>query len=249
MKRMGKYLAGMLLTVFGLFALAPNAGAAEIPPSEECVATAKKLLGEYPDVENFTEEDTRKADRKFVNDLADSGCISDSRPLLQKVVLKPNSEKCVTAARGAGAFWGATTKRFRPLNQRWRKQGRPLQRRINRIQRRIRQLREAGASRERLNQLVRIRRPLGRKLQRIQRDLQREARLIVKPMMHESFLVTSELIALRCMPRNLLGESDPGPAERVVRKNIDVVLFSLAYLTEATGGEVVFNLYFPTVGR
>ena len=32
--RGGKYLAGMLLTVFGLFALAPNAGAAETAPGD-----------------------------------------------------------------------------------------------------------------------------------------------------------------------------------------------------------------------
>ena len=60
MKRMGEIPGRDAVDGFRAVRACSERGAAEIPPSESASPPPKKLLGEYPDVENFTEEETRK---------------------------------------------------------------------------------------------------------------------------------------------------------------------------------------------
>jgi|GEM_PF-6275407 len=242
-------LASVLVAISFAGASSAKAGAAEIPPTRECVTTVEGLIAEIPAPQDASDSEYRKSNRDFFTSLAESGCISNAKPLIKKVALTPRSESCLSATKSAGEFWKPYTVKFNSLDKSWKRFGAPKRRRINHIQNRIRQLREAGASRARINQLVRTRRAIGRKLNKFENGLQRRARLAIGPVRYESFLTLSELVSLRCLGTDdVFTRSEiPGPAEKLVARSFGAVMLPLVYLSDEPGGEIAVYRYFESL--
>lgn len=232
---MGKFLAGMLLSLVIGFVAVPNAGAAEIPPTAKCVKTSKKLFREY--FEKVKKDDSaaaeKKADRELTQALYDADCISDAEPLLKPMEPKPFSKKCVAAAKAADGYWRPANARYMKIARGFERRLAPLNRRVNRLDRRIQKLRKQGASARRIRSVARVRKAVIKRRNRANKaELKKIFRFLGKET-YPTMLTLYELFSLRCLDTEsdfLFQDEQKGPAARVVYRNGALIFGTALYL-------------------
>ncbi len=234
---MGRLTVGMLVALSMLLAAGPAAHGAEIPPSAKCSMTLKKLLKQNV-AENSratSKKERRQSDRKALQGLVDAGCLSDAEPLLKKVPLRRNSEVCANAAEATGKRWNKPTVLLKTMFNKLEAKSRPIERRLKQVERKINRLAKRGASAKRLRPLRRAEFRSIMRLSRLYSKFGTKAVRLVQPRAFETFLIYLELASLRCVSQNMnfLREDAKavGPAEAVVKKNVDY--FSLSLLLVA----------------
>lgn len=222
---MGRLSAGMLVALTMLFGAVASAHAAEIPPTQDCVSLYSKLNKEYKaSVEGSTRKERRKLEREMIERLVAADCLSDAEPLLKEMPAKPFTDECVASAKAADRYWKPITRRVLDTIKKWSKRIRPIQRRVNRLDRRISQLSAKDASARRVRPLRVKRRALMRKQAKVSRtqtrgmlrDLRREA--------SPTELIIGELTARRCVSADSFGRNPKGPAAKVVTKHFALML-------------------------
>ncbi len=228
---MGKLLAGMLVTLVAALTLVPSAGAAEIPPTAECVKTTKKLLKKYSSLpKNASKAASKKAEREIVLDLVEAGCISDAAPLLKKVELEPFSEACEVAAVAADNYWARTGVEIRKYDKPWRKAITPIRKRAKKLNRLIRQLRETGASPRRISAAIARRDAVRAQKSRTIKRFLKMVDPVMKSAFWDTYLTLLELSSLRCVPLDdLLFSDGEGPVRQVIEKREKVIFAVLTY--------------------
>jgi hypothetical protein len=233
---MGKLLAGMLLALVIGFVAAPNASAAEIPPTAECVKTSKKLFRQYFEKVNKDDSETatKKADRELAQGLFDADCISAVEPLLKPMKPKPFSKKCVAAAKAADNYWKPANARYTAIAREFERRLGPLNRRINRLDRRIRKLRQRGAPARRIRAAAKVRRIVTKRRNRINKaEFKKIFRFLGKET-YPTLLTLYELFSLRCLDTEsdfFFEDEQKGPAARVVYRNGELIFGAVIYLS------------------
>lgn len=222
----------------GTLGMVSGAGAAEIPPTSECSKLNKQLTREYFESlnGNSSVKQTKRADRVFAEKLAEADCISDAAPLIKEVKAKPRTEQCVAAAKSAGAFWKPYSGQLVKLDREERRALRPTMRRLNRLSKRIKRLKTRGASRQRIRALTRVRKSVVRKKNLRLKAYTKRMRKIIGPQAHDTSLIVTELMSLRCVNIESLFESifsekpSRDPVARVIEQNLGLVFISSIYL-------------------
>lgn len=231
---MGKVLAGTLVVLSMLFAFAPSAGAAEIPPTAKCVKTFKGLLREYTEkvAGNISDAEEEQANDDLSIGLAEEGCVSDAEPLIKEMPAKPFTEECVATADTLAKYWDPLTRRWNRIYRNLRQHLRPLNQRARKVQRRIVKLKAKDAPHKRIKPLVRKRKQIHRKQRRLVRHLNRSFNRVIAPQAYPITLTTFELVSRRCVPMTFV-DSDKkikGPVARVVKRNEPLLISSLFYV-------------------
>lgn len=229
---MGKLVAGMLLALTAALSFIPTAGAAEIPPSAECVTTFKKLLREFeaavPD--DATDAELRKANRELAEGLESAGCVSDAEPLYRKVEVKPFSELCATTATEADDFWSPYSRRVRAIIGNWERRSKPLVRRIERLERRIIRLHRREGHSVRIRALIRRQNSLDRKRVRVTRAADKRLERVVGPQAWATYLLIVEFAARRCLRLDfMIAGNGKGPVYHLTEEHGELIIFSLIH--------------------
>lgn len=240
---MKRLLAGMLVSVFALVGFATPAGAAEIPPTAECTQTFRPLFTEY--VKATSDDDSaataKKAAKKIVGGLADAGCVSDAAPLLKEMPVKPFTQTCVDAAEASRRFWAPTTRQLSSMLRRYNRRSAPLEARIRKLQRKIRKLREGGASKQRIRKIERVRNAVSRRASRLGSSFDRRIFRLIRPHQFQTSLMIYELVSRRCTAGYVLfsEEGEPGPVARVMERHGLTIFISMigAYESALKGTE------------
>lgn len=234
-------MAGMLLVLVGVLGMVPVAGAAEIPPTEECSKLNKELTREYYAAlkGNVSAKKRKRADREFAEKLAEADCISDAAPVIKELKAKPRTEQCAVASAAADAFWAPYSSQMLKLSLKGLRATKPLRQRLKRVSKRIRKLRASGASKQRIRAATRTRKVVLRKMNRRERPYNKQLRQLIAPQAHDTSLIFTELMALRCVSidslvdafvTSMLNEKQRDPVAKVIEKHLGLIFTSAIYL-------------------
>jgi hypothetical protein len=225
----------MLLALVVGFVAAPNAGAAEIPPTAKCVKASKTLFRQY--FEKVKKDDSeaaeKKADHELTLALYDADCISDPEPLLKPMRPKPFSKKCVAAAKAADGYWRPAKARYTKMATRFQRRLEPLSRRVDRLDRRIRKLRSRGASAKRIRSIARVRKAVIKHRRQVSKAMGKKLFQFLDRETYPTLLIVYELSSLRCLDteKDFLFENEQkGPVARVAYRNGALIFGAAIYL-------------------
>lgn len=232
---MGKLIAGTLIAFFATLAFVAPAGAAQIPPTAECVAIFKKEMAAYVAKGGADASGKKKKalDRKFANNLAAAGCVTDPEPLIDWVQPTPYTEECAEASRAADRAWTPMTRRVNELTKRTNAKQRQLTKQSRKLSRQARQLRRAGAPVKKVR--AKLRKSMRLSIQTIALAFGYLNRLfeVTEPGADSRTLVLFELISLRCVGEHGFTEALSGgsenrqPAAQAIRKHRMALSFSV----------------------
>ncbi len=257
---MGRLIAGMLVALFATFALAGPARAAEIPPTTTCqkvlVAEFNKYLESGGLFDSKAKEE--RAGKRMNRNLYKAGCVSDPKPLNDWLKPDPFSQQCLDASSAARSFFAPIGDRLVRLDQRYKARERNLNRKVRKLNSRIRQLRRAGVPARKLKRLTRKRAMLQVSSFVLGLELFLKQVETVSPQSAAVSLSTLELVSLRCIGgRNfravtLENEKVGEPAAKALHRYQRVVAYSLFVLffgPEEGASASASSFTRPTVGQ
>lgn len=220
--RMGRILGGALLAIGLMLGFSSTARAVEIPATAECQTTFKELIQKGS--EKPRGKSVRAGLKPVVTGLVEAGCLSDAAPMLRDMKPMPFSEQCAAAASEAQQYWGPLTARARPWMKAFeRKVRKPFRKRSNRLWAKIDRADRKGQDRRSRALLKKLERISGKFLKRNSNFVDRVTPFF-EPHAAASILGFWELVSLRCVGGgDVLDSKTGGPAQRVLRKNLDFV--------------------------
>lgn len=239
---MKRVLVGMVLAGMLQLGFASGAGAALVPPTDECAATFKTLFQGYVAESakgGLSDKEERKLDRQMIKDTAEAGCITDAGPLLMPFPLKKYSAECVEAASAAQTLWAPDHRKINAINRAFlNKVEMPFINRLFRIDERTRRLKKQGGKANQVRELKRKRKKLKVAFsRRAEASYQRTVR-IVGNSAYANLLVYYEFISLRCVGLAFIGGGEAkDPVGRVLEKNADVLFASFGRVTRTVTDE------------